>query len=113
MDSIKNTLEAVFRELERKKNEAPAEDPEEIFRKALGTRDAAHAQFKNFRAGVIYIGVDSTGWLYQLGMKKTELLSKIRALSPGLNVKDMRFSLGIQKASTTRGNGHGKIREER
>lgn len=113
MDSIKNTLEEILKELERNKNAAPSVNPEETLAKALVGQESAHARFKNFRGGIIYISVDSTGWLYQLGMKKAALLSKIRSLNPELNVKDIRFSLGIERASTTRGNGHGKNGKER
>ncbi|MFZ2385905.1 MAG: DUF721 domain-containing protein [Candidatus Omnitrophota bacterium] len=109
MENIKDTLGAVISALERKKASLPSENPEEIIPKILGKEEAAHAAFRSCRGGILVINVDSTGWLFQLGMKKTGLLEKARSACPGLGIKDIRFSLSVTKTSM-RGNGNGKSR---
>lgn len=97
MENIKETLGAVLSALERKKESLPAENPEEIIPKILNKDEAAHAEFRSCRGGVLFINVDSTGWMFQLGMKKSELLENARKACPGAGIKDIRFSLSVRK----------------
>jgi|GEM_PF-2580794 len=109
MEKIKDTLGVVLGALERKKASLPSENPEEIIPKILDKEEAVHAAFRSCRGGVLVINVDSTGWLFQLGMKKAALLEKARSACPGSGIKDIRFSLFTAQTSM-RGNGNGKSR---
>jgi len=109
MEKIKETLGAVLCALEKKKASLPPDNPEDIIPKILEQKELPHAEFRECRGGVLFIGVDSTGWMFQLGMKKNALLEKARKACPSAGIKDIRFSLSVKKAAT-RGKTNGTSR---
>ncbi|MFA5389445.1 MAG: DciA family protein [Candidatus Omnitrophota bacterium] len=109
MEKIKETLGAVLCALEKKKASLPSENPEDIIPKILEQKELPHVEFHGCRGGVLFISVDSTGWMFQLGMKKNELLEKARRVCPSAGIKDIRFKLSVKRA-VTRGKGNGKSR---
>lgn len=91
MESIKDTLRVVMSELKSGKA-ASAGAPEEILKKILTKRELKHIKFNYFRKGVLGVVVDSSSWLYQLSIKKENLLARATEVSDV--VKDIRLRLG-------------------
>ncbi len=91
MEIIKDTIWAVMRELTEKK-EAPTDGtPQAWLEKALTKKELRHIKVNYFRRGVLGVGVDSSAWLYQLSLKKAELLGLLRHQCR--EIKDIRFSI--------------------
>jgi predicted nucleic acid-binding Zn ribbon protein len=92
MQLIKETIENLMHNWERKKKYSSHEDPEVWLKEVLAKKELGHVKFHYFRKGTLGIQVDSSSWLYQLGLKKEALLAKLRKKSPKL--QDVRFYLG-------------------
>jgi len=91
MELIKDTIQAVIRswDTERKNGR---DNPECLLKKILTKKELEHARANYFRHGILSIGVDSSSWLYHLGLKKADLLTKLRKQSQA--IKDIRFYIG-------------------
>ncbi|MFA5356262.1 MAG: DciA family protein [Candidatus Omnitrophota bacterium] len=92
MDAIKDVVNEVIKGLQHQKGRTAKEGPEFLLKRALRKKEISHARFRYLRNGVLGITVDSSGWLYQLSLRKQGLLEKLSG-KPG-NIKDIRFYLG-------------------
>jgi hypothetical protein len=99
MDDIKDTIAAVLKDLETRKERTAAADPAQHFGQIFSKRELTHLQLAYFRKGILAITVDSATWLYHLSLRKQELLRKLAALST--DVKDVRFVIGEIKVAKT------------
>jgi len=92
MEKIKETLNTVFRDLLAKKNAGPQDGPDDWLRKTLTKKELGHIKLQYFRKGILGLIVDSSVWLYSLGLKKESLLQQLKGYSK--EIKDIRFSIG-------------------
>lgn len=90
MDAIKDIVTDLMRGLKNKK--PLKDDPASILKKVLSRKDLGHIRFRYFRRGTLGIAVDSSTRLYQLNLKKSQLLTRLGKKSPG--IKDIRLYLG-------------------
>ena len=95
MEAIKDTIESVIRALEQKKRSDGAGDFEKILKKLLTKKENAHIKFNYFKGGIVHVNVDSSAWLYQVSLRKEELLEVLRKNFAG--VKEIHFKLGVIK----------------
>jgi hypothetical protein len=95
MEKIKDTIELVIRDLLTKKSGINDEGPEAWLRKVLTKKELGHIKLQYFRKGIMGLSVDSSSWMYSLGLKKEVLLNKLKKCSQ--DVKDIRFSIGDLK----------------
>jgi len=92
MDTLKNALDIVMRNLASKK-EGPADaGPEQWLKNILTKKELRHIKVKYFSKGVLGVIVDSSAWLYILSLKKEELLEKLHKENAG--VKNVVFRIG-------------------
>ncbi|MDD5427882.1 MAG: DciA family protein [Candidatus Omnitrophica bacterium] len=61
---------------------------------AAGAKAAKHTKPVSIKKGVMTINVDGSGWLYELTVKKKELLEKLGGKIKGKQVKALRFRIG-------------------
>jgi len=92
MERIKDTIQAVMGDLKAGKTGFPADAPEELLKKILTKRELKHIKFNYFKRGVLGASVDSSSWLYQISLRKEDLLAQLTAKSKA--IKDIRFRLG-------------------
>ena len=97
MDSIKDTIALVLKDLETRKERTAAVDPAQYFSKVFTKKELQHVRLAYFRKGIAAITVDSSTWLYHLNLRKQELLRKLAGLSS--EVKDIRFVIGEIKVA--------------
>jgi len=93
MQTIKDTVQQVMRALRVKRTSRPPDDPVFLLPRVLTKQERLHAKAAYFKDGVIGIQVDSSGWLYHLTLKKTDVLQALRSRSAAV-IKDIRFYLG-------------------
>lgn len=92
MEQIKDTIKAVFEQLDQKRKGCFVDGQGEILKKVLAKKALKHVKLFNFRKGTLNIKVDSSTWLYFLSLQKEDIMQKLR--SNGVVVTDVRFSLG-------------------
>jgi len=90
MDAIKDIVTDLMQGLKNKK--PLKDDPAIILKKVLTKKELGHVRFRYFRRGTLGIAVDSSCRLYQLNLKKSQLLSRLVKKSP--QIKDIRLYLG-------------------
>ncbi len=73
------------------------EEVEEAWRKAAGKRAASHTRTVSLRKARLVVNVDGSSWLYELTLKKRELLKKVEDKLKGKNIKEIRFRVGDVK----------------
>lgn len=92
MEPIKETINNLMRDWGEKKNNPCTNNPENLFKKILTKRQLRHIKFNYFRKGRLGLLVDSSAWLYQLSLKKDDLL--IEGQKNLSNLKEIYFRLG-------------------
>jgi len=92
MEAIKETIASVMCGWQAKTKGAAPSDPYRALKKALTKKEAGHIKVNYFKKGILCVSVDSSGWLYNLGLQKEALLGKLKKDLNGL--KDIRFYIG-------------------
>lgn len=95
MELIKESINKFFVTLEAKRKDLTKEDPQYVLKKILTKEELKHLKFNYFYNGVLGLNIDSSPWLYQMNLKKEEILSKLRDQSK--QIKDIKFNLGEVK----------------
>lgn len=83
MEDIKNIIHNIISHLS---GHAPHED-QELFRfweTLLDEQEKKHVRLSGLKSGVLYVNVDSSVWLYQMKLKKFQILSRIREFFPDI-----------------------------
>lgn len=70
------------------------EDVAEAWRSAAGEKAAKHSRLVSLRRGTAFINVDRSSWLYELTVRKKELIASLGEALRGKKVKDLRFRIG-------------------
>jgi len=76
------------------KGRVSEEEISEIWRKAVGAKMARHTKPVSIRKSVLLVNVDGSGWLYELTIKKREILGKLDGKFRGKQLKGLRFRIG-------------------
>ncbi len=92
MESIKDTVGNIMQGLQAKKTGLCKDNPCVLLKKALTKKELGHIKFNYFRKGILSLHVDSSSWLYNLTLKKEDLLLKLNKKSNA--IKDVRFRIG-------------------
>jgi len=62
--------------------------------KAAGARAAKHSRPVSLRRSRLVVNVDGSSWLYELTLKKREIMEKLGGRFLGRQLKDIRFRIG-------------------
>ena len=90
--SLSDVLEKVVAGLNKKKL---AEDRlAEVWGEAVGKKALKHTRPVGFRRASLTVNVDSSSWLFELTLKKRDILKKLQAGLEGKKLKDIRFRIG-------------------
>lgn len=63
----------------------------------VGRKAARHTKPVSFRKSVLLINVNESSWLYELTIRKKEILKGLAARLEGKKLKDIRFRIGEVK----------------
>ncbi|MDD3906030.1 MAG: DUF721 domain-containing protein [Candidatus Omnitrophica bacterium] len=93
--SIEDVVKDVIKKLSGK-NRVGEEEITNAWREAAGAKAAGHSRPVAIKKGVLTINVDGSGWLYELTIKKRELLEKLKENLnlKGKQLKNLRFRIG-------------------
>lgn len=79
---IKNVLETVIFKMSGEKKHA-IERIKEAWQAAVDKKTYIHARPASFRAKRLVINVDSSAWMYELNLRKHEILAKLNEAASG------------------------------
>ena len=91
--SIENIVKDVIKNLSGKAR-VSEEEVSEAWKKAAGSAAATHTRPVSIKRAVLTVNVDGSGWLYELTIKKRELLKKLEGKIRGKELKGIRFRIG-------------------
>ncbi len=91
MELIKDTVSSLLKKLQEKGGPGKPH-PEDVLKNILTKRELGHIKVKYFKAGVLYLSIDSSGWLFNFNLKKQQLQEKLQAKLP--EIKEVRLRLG-------------------
>lgn len=91
MEIIKTTLTYLMRDLKAQQNQKK-DGPESWLKNTLTKKELRHIKLNYLKRGILSVNVDSSSWLYSLGLRKQELLARIQKESSA--IKDIRFRIG-------------------
>jgi len=92
METIRDTITQVMRRLKTKSKKTPDDAVRALLRHSLTKKEKKHAGFGYFNKGTLLLNVDSSAWLYQLSLRKEQLLNKLRRKSNA--IKNVVFRIG-------------------
>jgi len=92
METIKQTLDALFKDLQVRKEKAAEEAPDFLAKKVFSRKELEHCRAGFLKNGILQIKVDSATWLYYFNLHKKEALGKFSGQNS--QIKDLKFSLG-------------------
>lgn len=70
------------------------EDMDLAWAEAVGEGAASHSRPVSFKKASIFVNVDRSAWLYELTVRKKEILKKLEGKLRGRKLKDIRFRIG-------------------
>jgi len=91
MEQIKSIVYDVIKNIQDK--QAPSGDIEGLWIKSVRKKAAQHTKVRFFKKGKLHINVESPAWLYDLKLKKEDIIKKIKKLSKN-KITDLRFRVG-------------------
>ena len=94
MDNIKQIIDQVVGHLATNKKETQFY-LQKMWQDILDKQELEHAQLVGEKEGVVTVVVDSPAWLYQMNIKKQNILEKIQHEIP--SVKNIHFKIGKVK----------------
>ncbi|MBL7130324.1 MAG: DUF721 domain-containing protein [Candidatus Omnitrophica bacterium] len=93
MEQIKSILNDVINNILKKQQQNPEGDIESIWIRCVRKNVAQHTKTRFFKKGKLYINVENPAWLYELNMKKEDILKRLQKLSKN-RIMDVRFKVG-------------------
>jgi len=90
MEPIKGTVANLLKEWQKKSEKQG--DPEQWLKKTLTKKELGHIKFNYLKKGILGLSVDSSSLLYQLSLKKAELIKSLKKEEAG--IKDIYLRIG-------------------
>lgn len=91
--SIENIIKDVIKDLSGR-GRVSEEEVSGAWLAAAGEKAAKHTKPVSIKRSVLTVNVDASGWLYELTIKKRDLLKKMEGKIRGKKLKEIRFRIG-------------------
>ena len=96
MEEIKSVLKSVLKDLMKQGKGRDIDGARAAWKRIVGEAAAAHSQIVYLTKDKIRVNVNSSAWLYQLNLKKSEIGKEVYK---ALKIRDVKLRLGDIKAS--------------
>lgn len=70
------------------------EDMAAAWEAAVGAKAASHSKVRAIKGARLVVHVDGSGWLYELTVRKKEILGKLLSCMKDKKIKDITFRIG-------------------
>lgn len=101
MAEEKNPLEGVLKDIIKAmggKGRLSEEEVISAWKGAVGESAAKHSRPASFKKSILIVNVNESSWLYELTLKKKDILKKLEGIPKGKKIKDIRFRIGDTKS---------------
>ena len=92
-DRIDSVIKSIIGKLDKKKN-LTSDEVENIWKEIVGEKASAHTRPASLRKKQLVINIDGSSWLYELTLRKNELLAKLKKRMGEDKIKELRFRIG-------------------
>lgn len=92
-EPIRGILKKLLKRL-GKKERLTEEEMVSAWAEVVGTQAAAHSRPASFRRARLVVNVDDSGHLYELTLKKKDVITELEGRLKGRRLKDIRFRIG-------------------
>ena len=94
--SVSSVLSGVLKKL-KAQGRPTSEEIQEVWQRLAGQAAAQHSWPRSLQKGRLLVEVDNSGWMYTLGLKKTQLLQGLIELLGANRVTSLSFRMGEEK----------------
>ncbi len=91
MDNIEDIVKSVIGQMAEKKLE-DYQKIDRLWMNILNDSEQKHTKILGIKDGMVSVVVDSPAWLYQMNIKKNNILKELQAEIP--NIDSIRFRIG-------------------
>lgn len=91
---IEAILKNVLASIKRKKGRYTEEEVAKMWADIVGKKAARHTRLAAFKAGRLVVNVDASTWLYELTLKKKDIVKKLGERLKGKKLKEVRLRIG-------------------
>ncbi len=92
-EGIKDVVLKVIRKIE-KQDPGKKETISKVWKDTVGEKAARHTRPVGIKRKVLAIEVDSSTWLYDLNLKKRDLVKDLKKKLAKYKIEDIRFRMG-------------------
>jgi len=92
-ERIENIIRSIFKKLDGTINPT-IDEISEIWKEAAGERAAAHTKPASLRKKKLVINVDGSTWLYELTLRKKEILERLQKTLGEDKIKELQLRIG-------------------
>ncbi|MBL7071513.1 MAG: DUF721 domain-containing protein [Candidatus Omnitrophica bacterium] len=92
-DRIENVIKSVFNKINEDANPT-IDEIVKAWKEAAGEKAARHTRPASLRKKRLVINVDCSSWLYELTLKKKDLLSALQKKAGEDKIKELQFRIG-------------------
>lgn len=92
-ERIDSVVRSIIKKLDKQSNPT-SEDIAKIWGEIAGKKAASHTKPASLRKKRLVINVDGSSWLYELTLKKRELLAELKKRLGGDKIEELQFRIG-------------------
>ena len=93
MERIDGVVKSIIKKLD-KQSRLTSDDVEKAWKKIVGKKAASHTKPASLRKKQLVVNVDGSSWLYELTLKKAELLTELKKKLGEDRIEELRFRIG-------------------
>ena len=91
---IEAILRKVLSALKKKKGKCGEEEIRKAWTSAVGKKASQHTRPVGLKASQLIVNVDGSGWLYELTLKKKDIVKKLGEKLKTKRIKEIRLRIG-------------------
>ena len=92
-ERIDSVVKSIIQKLDKQSNPT-SDDIENIWKKVAGKKAFSHTKPASLRKKRLVINVDGSTWLYELTLRKDELLTGLKKRLGEDKIKELQFRIG-------------------
>jgi predicted nucleic acid-binding Zn ribbon protein len=92
-ERIDSVVKSILEKLD-KQSILTSEEIEKIWREVAGRKASSHTKPASFRKKRLMVNVDGSSWLYELTLRKNELLAELKKRLGEGKIEELQFRIG-------------------
>jgi predicted nucleic acid-binding Zn ribbon protein len=92
-ERINSVVKSIIEKLDKKSN-LTSDEIEKIWKETAREKASLHTKPTSFRKKRLVINVDSSSWLYELTLRKNELLASLKKRLGEDKIEELQFRIG-------------------